>query len=111
MCSPTSRRKTRPARCSSNWTCYVRSASARLKSCTRTSALRPSALSAEGLGEEDRLQAEMVERRKLLGRIVVLAAAVIALSLGLSGEERPLRDASERMSYLDNGIIKVGVDL
>ena len=48
---------------------------------------------------------------KFLGRILVLTAAVIAVSLGLAGEERPLRDASERMDYLDNGIIKVGVDL
>ena len=43
MCSPTSRRKTRHDRCCFNWTCCVRSGSPRSKSCTRTSALRPSA--------------------------------------------------------------------
>src|SRR5262245_26644463 len=49
MCSPTSRRRTRLDRCCSNWICCARSASPRSKSCTRTSALRPSALSrAEG---------------------------------------------------------------
>src|SRR5271166_2785389 len=47
----------------------------------------------------------------ILARILVLVAIVIAVSLGLAGEERPLRDGSERMAYLDNGIIKVGVDL
>ena len=47
----------------------------------------------------------------ILGRSLVLVATVIAVSLGLAGEERPLRDGSERMAYLDNGIIKVGVDL
>jgi hypothetical protein len=47
----------------------------------------------------------------ILGRILVLVAVVIAVSLALAGEDRPLRDTSERMSYLDNGIIKVGVDL
>lgn len=44
-------------------------------------------------------------------RILVLTAAVVAVSLGLAGEERPLKDGPERMAYLDNGIIKVGVDL
>ncbi len=38
-------------------------------------------------------------------------AVVIAVSLGLAGEKRPLRDGSDRMAYLNNGIIKVGVDL
>jgi hypothetical protein len=48
---------------------------------------------------------------KLLGRILVLTVAVIALSLALAGEECPMKVGRERMAYLDNGIIKVGVDL
>src|SRR5260370_194897 len=39
-----SRRRIRPPRCCSNWTCCARSASPRWKSCTTTPALRPSAL-------------------------------------------------------------------
>jgi hypothetical protein len=50
----------------------------------------------------------MVKWMNSLGRILVLTAAVIAVSLGLAGEECPLRDGSERMAYLDNGIVKVG---
>lgn len=46
-----------------------------------------------------------------LARIPVLVAAVVAVSLGLAGEERPPRDGPERTAYLDNGIVKVGVDL
>jgi hypothetical protein len=53
----------------------------------------------------------MADRMQFPERIVVLTAAVVAVSLGLSGEERPLRDGSVRMAYLDNGIVKVGVDL
>lgn len=45
--------------------------------------------------------------RRTLGMILV----VIAVSLGLAVENRPLRDGSEQMAYLNNGIIKVGVDL
>ena len=52
-----------------------------------------------------------VDTMNLLGRILVLTAAGIAVSLGLAGGERPLRDGSDRMAYLDNGVIKVGVDL
>ena len=48
---------------------------------------------------------------KSVERILVLVAAVSAMSLGLAEEKRPLRDGSEKMTYLDNGIIKVGVDL
>ena len=44
-------------------------------------------------------------------RIVVLAVAVFTVSLGLAGKERPLQDGPGRMAYLDNGIIRVGVDL
>lgn len=47
----------------------------------------------------------------LFGRLVVLIAAILAVSLGLASEQRPLQDRSERMAYLDNGAIKVGVDL
>jgi len=46
-----------------------------------------------------------------LERILVLTAAICAFSLGLAGEDRPLRDGSERMASIDNSIIKVGVDL
>src|SRR4051812_7757792 len=46
-----------------------------------------------------------------LARLLVLVAAICAVSLGLAGEERPRPDSSERMSHLDNGIIRVGVDL
>ena len=60
---------------------------------------------------QHRVQAVMVEWMNSLGRILVLTAAVVAVSLGLAGEERPLKDGPERMAYLDNGIIKVGVDL
>jgi hypothetical protein len=40
-----------------------------------------------------------------------LTVAIFAVALGAEGDERPLRDGSERMAFLDNGIIKVGVDL
>lgn len=57
------------------------------------------------------VQAVTMDRMKLLGHIFVLMEVIIAATLGCAGEERPLRDSSERMSYLDNGTIKVGVDL
>jgi len=44
-------------------------------------------------------------------RILIVMAVVITGSLGLAEEERPVRDGSEKMTCLDNGIIKVGVDL
>ena len=48
---------------------------------------------------------------KSVERILFLMAVLSAVSLGLAGEERPLRSGSEKMTYLDNGTIKVGVDL
>ncbi len=44
-------------------------------------------------------------------RILVLTATVIAVSISVAGEEHPLRDGPEKMTYLDNGVINIGVDL
>lgn len=41
------------------------------------------------------------------GKFAVLLAAVLALALTLQGAERPV----EQMRYLNNGVVKVGVDL
>jgi hypothetical protein len=46
---------------------------------------------------------------KLRTYMLVLPAVIIAVSLGVAGEERPA--GPERMAYLENGSIKVGLDL
>lgn len=44
-------------------------------------------------------------------RTLFLIVALSAVSVGLVEDKRPLRSGSDRMAYLDNGIIKLGVDL
>lgn len=42
---------------------------------------------------------------------LVLTATAIAVAIGFAHEERPPEDAPRRLAYLDNGILKIGVDL
>jgi hypothetical protein len=44
-------------------------------------------------------------KRNTIARILVLTLAVCAVSLGLAGDQRPIRDGSERMAYLDKALI------
>jgi hypothetical protein len=44
-------------------------------------------------------------------RILILTAALVGAGLGLAEPKQSPSDNSDRMAYLDNGIIKVGVDL
>src|SRR4051794_9936475 len=53
-------------------------------------------------------------RRRILGfrgGLLLIVAALGRVSLGLAEEKPPLRQGPARLSYLENGLIRVGVDL
>src|ERR1044071_4433393 len=53
----------------------------------------------------------MVEWMFSFARNLVLITVLVAVPLALAAVERPLGEDLKRMAYLDNGIVKVGVDL